>query len=371
MEALIRDAIDAGGGAVPFARFMELALYAPGLGYYERSPRPVGRRGDFYTSVSVGPLLGEMLGFQFARWMEDPKWVATEAPLHLVEAGAHDGRLAADLLSWLKAWRPALFPRIQLWLVEPSSSRTQWQRETLAGFEHAVHWVANLSELKERTGGVGGLFYSNELLDAFPVHRLAWSAALRTWQELGVGYSEGRFVWTPLPLNTATAASEDLARLAVLPGELLAVLPDGFAIDTSPAAAAWWRQAAGVLREGVLMTLDYGFNDGAMLRPEHPAGTLRAYRRHQQGRDILAHPGEQDLTASVDFESIACAGETLGLSTRVRSSQRLWLTEIFEATLASDAGFPPWDPPRIRQFQTLTHPEHLGRRFQVLVQTRL
>ena len=116
------------------------------------------------------------------------------------------------------------------------------------------------------------------------------------------------------------------------------------------------------------MALDYGFDDDAVLRPEFPAGTLRGYRRHQVCRDVLSDPGDQDLTAHVDLSAIAAAGESAGLQTLIRAPQRRWLTQILEATLTAPSTAPAWDPPRIRQFQTLTHPEHLGRRFQVLVQ---
>ena len=365
---LISDATVRAGGILPFARFMELSLYAPELGYYERSSNAVGRHGDFYTGVSVGPLLGELLGFQFSRWLETMASPTADAPLHLVEAGAHDGRLAADILGWFRTWRPGMYRHLQLWLVEPSTRRRQWQQQTLADFAPTVHWASDLAELRARTGGVHGVLYSNELLDAFPVHRLAWSTARHAWEELGVSPVDGRWAWRPLPEGTRTEAAMDRERLSALPPELLAVLPDGFALEVSPAALDWWRRAAGTLREGFLMALDYGFDDDAVLRPEFPAGTLRGYRRHQVCRDVLSDPGDQDLTAHVDFSAIAAAGESAGLQTLIRAPQRRWLTQILEATLAAPSTAPAWDPPRIRQFQTLTHPEHLGRRFQVLVQ---
>jgi SAM-dependent MidA family methyltransferase len=371
LAALIREVIAEAGGVVPFARFMELALYAPELGYYERSPRPVGHQGDFYTSVSVGPVFGELLGFQFAQWLADSDFVQPEAPVDLVETGAHDGRLAGDILGWLETGRPALLPRIRMWLVEPSPRRRQWQWETLRRFGPTVQWVSGLDELEERTGGVRGVFYSNELLDAFPVHRIAWNSTARAWEEQGVAVAGDRFSWRKLPTEAVTAAQADRVRLSALPAELLSVLPDGFTVEACPAAAAWWREAAGVLRQGALVTLDYGFADDAVLRPELPAGTLRAYRNHRGFSDVLSDPGEQDLTAQVDFESVAAAGEAAGMMPLVRASQRGWLTRIFGETLAAGSGFPAWDAARIRQFQTLTHPEHLGRRFQVLVQTRI
>ena len=117
VTAAIRQAIPA-GGAIPFARFMELALYHPDAGYYEREATNVGRGGDFFTSVSVGSVFGELLAHRFAGWLE-----ALPGAGQLVEAGAHDGRLAADVLGWFQRWRPALFTRLEYWIMEPSPRR--------------------------------------------------------------------------------------------------------------------------------------------------------------------------------------------------------------------------------------------------------
>ena len=363
-------AIADAGGVIPFAQFMTTALYEPDLGYYERTPSVVGRRGDFQTSVTVGPLFGELLAFQCAAWLESAGMVPATGTLHLVETGAHDGRLMADLLGWLRTWRTQLFARLQPWILEPSPRRREWQRETLgrAGFQ--IEWAADPAELGRRTGGVSGVLYSNELLDAFPVHCLAWSATRSRWEELGVAREEERWVWRRMPEQSVTAATPDLHRLSELPAELLSVLPDGFRVEVCPAAADWWRAMAGILRSGVHLALDYGFPDDTALRPEHPQGTLRGYRAHRVSVDVLELPGEQDLTAQVDFGVIASMGAAAGLRTIAREPQRRWLTRIFEATLNAETGFPEWDAPRVRQFQTLTHPEHLGRRFQVLAQSR-
>lgn len=368
-DRIVRAIADA-GGVIPFARFMTTALYEPDLGYYERTPSVVGRRGDFQTAVTVGPLFGELLAFQIATWLDSPSLVPSTGALHLVEIGAHDGRLMADILSWLRTWRPNLFARLQPWILDPSSRRREWQRETLGTVGIPVEWAVDPAELGRRTGGVSGVLYSNELLDAFPVHRLAWSGTRFRWEEVGVASDQERFVWRRMPDESATAAAADLRRLSELPTELLSVLPDGFLVEARPAAADWWREMAGILRSGVHFALDYGFPDDTVLRPEHPQGTLRGYRAHHVSGDVLADPGEQDLTAQVDFGVIASVGAAAGLRTIAREPQRRWLTRIFEATLNAETGFPEWDAARVRQFQTLTHPEHLGRRFQVLAQAR-
>ncbi len=366
LEVRIRQEITHAGGVIPLARFMELALYAPGLGYYERSPATVGRRGDFYTSVSVGPVFGELLAFQFAAVLEE---LSPSSRPALAEAGAHTGRLAADVLNWLGRHRPELTARLQFWIVEPSAVRRSWQEETLRKFGTRIRWVNSLAELQEQSGGIGGIIYSNELLDAFPVHRLAWVAAEGRWREIGIAWEDERFQWHPLA-EPSPAVLPEMERLDRLPAALQAVLPDGFSLEVGPAAAAWWKEAALILHEGRLLTIDYGLTGDEFLQPQRAAGTLRGYAKHHPADNPLAQPGAQDLTAHVNFTALQEAGEVAGLRTEAFTWQRSWLTEILADTLKKPGGFPAWDTLRVRQFQTLTHPEHLGRAFRVLVQGR-
>ncbi len=145
------------------------------------------------------------------------------------------------------------------------------------------------------------------------------------------------------------------------------VLPDGYTIETSPAAENWWREAAGVLTRGKLVTIDYGFTGDEQFSPARTNGTLRAYFRHHVTDDLLANVGEQDLTAHVNFSAIQKAGEAAGLKTDFFGTQSKFLTEILKSQISnpkSQISIPP------RQFQTLTHPEHFGRAFRVLVQSR-
>ena len=144
-------------------------------------------------------------------------------------------------------------------------------------------------------------------------------------------------------------------------------LPDGFILDISPAAAEWWREAAGAVFEGFLVTIDYGLTAEELFAPHRTQGTLRAYRKHQLQSDLLADPGEQDLTAHVDFSAIQSAGEAEGLATRQLVSQERFLMGV-AASFWSEAKPPQAE--ETRQFQTLVHPEHLGRAFKVLVQEK-
>jgi SAM-dependent MidA family methyltransferase len=238
--------------------------------------------------------------------------------------------------------------------------RQEWQRENLKAFAPQVHWVSGLrANLGERLAGV---LFCNELLDAFPVRRFGWDAAKQAWFEWGVALAGEDFCWrrmVPPVSDTTHLCAPELER----------VLPDNYVIETSPAAANWWREAAGVLSHGKWLTIDYGLSAEELISPARTGGTLRAYHRHRASNDLLANPGEQDLTAHVNFTAIQQAGEAAGLRTEAFCTQPQFLTRILQKAVAENF-FAQMDAKRLRQFQTLTHPEHLGRAFHVLVQER-
>lgn len=344
-------------GVISFARFMEWALYCPETGYYETNKDIVGSRGDFITSVSVGPLFGELLAFQFAKWLESE--TGNGSKFRIVEAGAHGGQLAQDILRWMQANRAELFERIEYVIVEPSARRQEWQRETIQpAVSKKVRWVSKMDEI----GPVNGTIFSNELLDAFPVHRFGWDAGKREWFEWGVALDGEGLVWRKMPGSTMHAHD-------FCPPELESVLPDGYIVERSPAAGKWWEQAAGCLAQGRLVTIDYGYSREEMFLPGRTRGTLRAYHRHRVADDVLANAGEQDLTAHINFTAIQKIGERAGLRTEEFCAQPRFLTRILQSAVAGGE-FTQLDAKQARQFQTLTHPEHLGRAFRVLVQRK-
>jgi SAM-dependent MidA family methyltransferase len=403
---------------------MELALYCPVYGYYEKEEDTPGRRGDYFTSVSVGSLFGELLALQFGDWLTELNDTGGEAlsgsrtgnaltspvsnaqirsreeshhadqapmtlgPLQIVEGGAHDGVLAKDILTWLCSQRPAVFESIQYCIVEPSDRRRNWQRQTLAEFLPRVRWFESLAELAGIDSGSGalanrslirGVIFSNELLDAMPVHRLGWDAERFVWFEWGVTFRNGGFEWTRLteqqteiPLREVAPGSNLQSQTEVgdSVNRLLAALPDGFTLEISPAANQWWSEAAGILESGKLVAIDYGLVENERFLPERTAGTLRAYHRHLPSLDVLAIPGEQDITAHVDFSALRRIGEAAGLKTEVLVTQEQFLTRIAGHIFNKEMPFVEWTPERTRQFQTLTHPDHLGHSFRFLVQSR-
>lgn len=364
---------------------MECALYCPVYGYYEKEGDTVGRRGDYYTSVSVGPLFGQLLARQFSRWLRqlhESERPSRRQKLRLMEAGAHDGTLARDILRWLDRYEPALVKTVEYCLVEPSDRRQVIQRKTLQEFASRIVWVKSLEALCSVANpaapdppGVRGILFSNELFDAMPLHRLGWDKAKGGWFEWGVTVREGRFEWVRLtnPGAPARYASElDPYGVAAQPWpqELLHALPEGFTIEVCPAANRWWAQAAAMLQKGKLVTLDYGLEDFEWFSPARQNGTLRAYYRHQLSPDVLSRPGEQDLTAHVNFSALARVGASAGLKTEALVSQEKFLTGIAAPLWESKAPPAEWTAAHTRQFQTLTHPGHFGRSFRVLVQSR-
>jgi SAM-dependent MidA family methyltransferase len=347
------------GGPMTFARFMELALYAPALGYYER-PGRIGRAGDFFTSVSTGPLFGQLLAFQFAEWLDSE---CPEGQVQVAEAGAHDGRLAADILDWLGRFRPDLMARLEYSLVESSPARRAWQEKTLGSWMSNLNWVPNIGDFGERR--INGIVFSNEFFDALPVHRLAWDAKESRWREWRVAVAQDDFAW-----HLDVPAADLGGRLPPVPAELAKVLPDGFITEVSPVALDWWRTAALALRRGNLLTIDYGFSAENWMRPDRPGGALRAFARHHASADLLAQPGEQDLTADVNFFALEEAGRAAGMEAGILVRQSKFLTQILAKIHAKPKAFAAWDSKSARRFQTLAHPEHLGHPFQVLIQYR-
>jgi SAM-dependent MidA family methyltransferase len=343
-------------GVIPFEEFMRLALYCPVYGYYEKEEDRIGRNGDFYTSVSVGNLFGELLAFQFAEWLAECQ--SETGSVQIVEAGAHCGHLARDILTWFGRHRPELFHRLQYWIIEPSSIRQKWQRETLAEFTN-VRWLSHTTDHASRFYGV---VFSNELLDAMPIRRLVWNAQAKTWLELAVTLKDGKF-------GFAYWEGSEFAKNGMVSHEIEAVLPDGFVIELCPEAERWWREAAQALELGKLMTIDYGMTTEELVAPERKDGTLRAYYCHHPTADLLDNPGEQDLTAHVNFSALIAAGEANGLKTETFETQAQFLTKI-AARAWENQPLKQGNDSRARQFQTLTHPEHLGRSFRVLVQSR-
>lgn len=380
LTSLLRDEIEV-TGPLSFARFMELALYHPEYGYYQRSLKQIGCQGDFYTNVSVGSLFGRLLAYQIASWLDGmgqkltqdrPGSVAAAGAANgfqLLEAGAHDGSLARDILSWMQTHRPDLLDRLEYWIIEPHPSSRQAQSALLEPFRTRMRWFGSWRDIFPSQ--IRGVILTNELLDALPFGRAGWDAAKRTWFEWRVSWEHDRFIWFRVPMDMSSpiaAALQD--QFGDIPDELQAQLPDAFTLEICFEAVNWWANAAAALAEGYLLTIDYGLETHEFLNPHRQAGTLRSYRDHQLGLDPLLHPGEQDLTAHINFSSLLSAGEAAGLRTELFVPQSGFLTGIVRRIWETPQGFDGWTRRDSRQLNSLVHPEYLGQAFRVLLQTR-
>lgn len=328
---------------------MAEALYHPDFGYYARETRQVGRGGDFYTSVSVGPLFGRLLARRLLQWWENAgspeKW-------RLIESGAHDGTLAADILTELQSLSPTAFAALEYAIPEPLPRLQAAQRETLAAFP-AVRFLASPAALAENP--LPGIAFGNELLDALPFHVIEWRDG--QWHECLVALENDRFVWQldPAPLS---AALQDA--LADLPGPF----PEGYRTEVRTCFAGFFQPLLNSLTSGLLIWPDYGYERDDYYHPDRTTGTLRTFSKHRAAEDPLAAPGEMDITAHVDFTAAARAAESLGCRPSPLRTQSTWLTALAREWLLAQEGQP--DFAGLRQFQTLTHPGHLGTRFHIL-----
>ena len=335
-------------GPIPFRDFMEAALYQPEHGYYTSGRARIGRSGDYFTSVSVGPLFGALLARQFAEMWER---LGEPADFTIVEQGADRGDFARDVLAALRAQTPACFAATRYRIIEPSAALLGAQQTTLADFSDRVRWCPTLHALPAFTG----IHFSNELLDAFPVHAVGWDGT--AWRESHVAVEAARFVFTERTITDPAL----LTALAPLPP-----VPASYRTEINLAALAWLDTLAAKLTRGFALIIDYGFSRAEYYRPERTTGTLTGYAQHRRADDLLAAPGEIDLTAHVDFTALAERATTAGLRVAGFTDQHHFLVALGALHFPATSPHTPASQRELRAFKTLMHPQMMGRSFQVL-----
>ena len=354
LEDLIRLEIDQ-DGYVTFERFMELALYHPNYGYYRRaSGRPrTGRTGDYFTSVSVGPLFGRL----WARQLHEA-WnlLGNPEPFWIVEQGAEDGALACDILQWCRGESPDFLASVSYGIVEPEDSLNRLrQREQLGktGFLEKTTWFDEISEVR----AAAGVILTNELMDAFPIRRVTFRN--KSWREAVVTLDEQRcFSWGD------TEIDDEILREAVRDFPAI----EGYTTEVNLRAHVWMREAGLALERGYIFTVDYGFPASVYYAPHRSAGTLTGYREHRRVENPLLQPGEVDLTAHVDFTALARAGTNAGWMTLGFLDQQHFLLGVAHDELAGSERWKVGIKESTGAWNMLTHPSHLGTRFQILIQ---
>ncbi len=305
LVAAIGREIGARGGWIPFARYMEMVLYEPGLGYYSAGARKFGAAGDFVTAPEMSAFFGRALARQVAEVME------ASQPL-LLEAGAGSGRLAADLLLELEAL--GSLPERYAILDLSADLRERQQAMLAAAAPHLlprVHWLDRLPE------AFSGVVVANELLDALPAHVVAWRDD--GIFERGVGFGEtGGLAWFERPATgPLLAAAEEIAGQCTL--------PRGYESEIGLAARAWAAEWGHRLQCGALLLIDYGFPRREFYHPQRGRGTLMCHYRHHSHPDPFYLPGLQDVTVHVDFTAIIAAADAAGLDLLGYASQGRFL----------------------------------------------
>ena len=393
---------------------MELALYDPRFGYYARAARRSGRAGDFFTSVDVGPLFGELLEVQIAEMFDilriknteeaentETKAVSVSAPSvptpsvssvssaasessNLVEAGASDGRLAADIARAAKRRDPALYEALRLHLVEASAEARAAQTATLA--DVADRLAASSPELPESFEGV---LIANELLDALPVHqvvmredglrevyvaaRSAEASRSNSRDEAGARGSGASLTDGPRGFSRASLTTiEGPPSTPALQASLDALgvqLEPGWRVEINLRAIEWMRDAARRLRRGFIVLIDYGHEARELYSVGHSSGTLTTFAQHRSAGpesaagvpSWLRDPGEQDLTSHVDFTSVRDAAEAEGMTTIGFLDQTYFLLGLLPNVLDPQSAL------RNPQSKTLLLPGGLGSTHKVLI----
>jgi SAM-dependent MidA family methyltransferase len=336
---------------------MDLALYHPQFGYYMRPPElgaeRIGWLGDFYTSSDVHPILGQAL----ARQAEQIDLLLGQPdPFTVVEMGPGKGLLAKHFLSACQPGSPSFSERLRYVLIERSPAMLDLQHRNLArwlGTPGLVTWVENLDGLAPQS--VTGLFFSNELIDACPVHRIQVTGG--QVQELWVDYRDEQFVECFRPPSSAALTH----RLQ----ELNFDWPDGYRTEVNLQALEWMKQVATRIDRGVVLTIDYGHTVQELYQPDRKNGTFLCYYRQMINETPFLHVGEQDMTAHVDFSSLASVGEAQGLHLTGFTNQMSFLMGLGVEQMIT--ALEP-ESPEFHAALHLLNPNGMGNTFKVLVQ---
>lgn len=347
LAARIRAEIERSGGWIRFDRYMELALYEPGLGYYDNTGAKFGAEGDFVTAAELGEWLPAALAVTFARTLE-----------HLganviLELGAGSGKMAAAILERLDALGCGALKYL---ILEPSAALCARQRRHLEKFGSRVEWLGALPEEP-----FDGLVFANEVVDALPVARFRKHSG--TTRPVGVAVEGGGFRWLLGDYDRELAAA-----VASLESKLGRTLPDGYTSETCLSLGAWVAELGRSLRRGGILIIDYGLVRREYYHAERDAGTLICHYRHRAQTDPFCYPGLQDISAWVDFSLCADCGEGAGLEVDGFTTQAQFLLE----TMTHDAslGMHGHSLLQTGALKTLILPGEMGEKFKLLWLTK-
>jgi len=292
-------------GPLSFHDFMESCLYYPGQGYYTSPKIRLGKQGDYYTSSYVTPVFGAMI----ARQLEEMWAILGEKKFMIIEYGAGTGMLAHDILYYIKTHNEKFFELMEYSIIEKSPVMREIEKGILT---EKVKWYNSINEIPNM---FPGCVLSNELLDNFSIHQVIMDTEL---MEVFVGYRDGFFEM----LRPAEAAIKNYFC------DLGVFLPKGFRTEVNLEAVEWMRTIAQYLKEGFVMTIDYGYPSSELYAQDHRQGTLICYHNHRVNEDPYHHIGEQDITAHVNFSALYHTGKKYGLKGCGLANQQEFLIKL-------------------------------------------
>ncbi len=346
-------------GPITFEQYMALSLYHPEYGYYMQGRERTGMRGDYFTSSDLHPIFACLVARQAAQMWEI---LGRPSNFKWVEMGAGRGYFARDFLHWVKGACPEFFAALEYVVIEPGPKTRTLLLERLAieHLQNSVEVRADLEELKPVTG----CFFSNELVDAFPVSIVTRAGG--HLKEIHVTV-EGESLREKLGPISDPAVAASVARYANQ-------LEEGHRVEVNLRAVQWMRSIAEKLGRGFVVTIDFGDLADYLFTPDRPRGTLMAYRGHVASEDFFNAPGEQDLTAHVNFSALIDVGKEAGLEVTGFTTQERFLMALGEVNEFADL----YDPGQTEaeklqarlKLKRLLYPEGMGNIFKVFIQHR-
>ncbi len=339
---------------ITFSRFMELCLYHPAFGYYRKGHVPIGRFGDYYTS----PTVHKLFGFLVAKQIEEIMAHMDGERMLLVEAGAVRGHLAIDIGEYFKKNNPSFYGRLELIIVEPHKPYRDIQFRETRDFFSKIDFSDTIEEL----GEINGVFYSNELFDAFPVDIVEFDG--ESLRQVYVGFFNGKFV--EILDNPGEEVKKFIDRFGI-------TFEDRLRTEITLKATEFYGNLVAFLKRGAVLTIDYGYTMEEYLSQKRNRGTLMCYYRHQAHEDPFIKVGEQDITAHVNFSILKRVGEETGLVTAGYTEQQYFLmgcgfvdeVEMLKASLPQDEF-----EREIQKIKALMLPGGMGTTFKCLLQTK-
>ena len=349
---------------ITFAQYMDLCLYDPEYGYYHSNNLKIGKEGDFFTSASISPDFGELLAIQMEKFWH---LLGKPKPFYLVEMGAGEGFLALNLLLFLADNYPDIIDNLEYIIIEKSTSLREQQKELLAQKlpdNIKVKW-SYLDDLEDES--IIGCFFSNELIDAMPVHLVRWQQ--EELQEIYLTNNNGKIEEVCDSLSTNKIA-DYFQQFDII---FSSAYPDNYQTEVNLAALDWLKSVSTKLKKGYILTIDYGYTADKYYHPQRFQGTLKCYYQHRHHNNPYVNIGNQDITSHINFTALQNYGLSLGLSNVDYIPQALFLIKLGLGDRLNDLsnGKIPLSKilSRRNQLHSLINPEGLGN-FKVLLQSK-